>query len=240
MLWHQRLGHISIDRIKRLVKDRVLSTLDYTDFKACVDCIKGKQTKKSKKNANRSSNILEIIHTDICCPDMDMLGKKYFITFIDDYSRYMYVYLLHNKYEALDAFKVFKAKVENQCGKQIQIVRFDRGGEYYGRYIENGQAPGPFAKFLQEHWIVAQHTMPGSPDQNGVVERRNRTLVDMVRSMLNNSNLPKFVWTVALKTTVYILNRVPTKVVPKTPFELWKNWKSSLRHKRFWDCPSEV
>ena len=202
MLWHQRLGHMSIDRIKRLVKDGVLSTLDYTDLEACVDCIKGKQTNKSKKNANRSSNILEIIHTDICCPDMDMLGKKYFITFIDDYSRYMYVYLLHNRYEALDAFKVFKAEVENQCGKQIQIVRFDRGGECYGRYIENGQAPSPFAKFFQEHGIVAQHTMPGSPDQNGVAERRNRTLVDMVQSMLNNSNIPKFLWTDTLKTTV--------------------------------------
>ena len=70
--------------------------------------------------------------------------------------------------------------------------------------------------------------MPGSPDQNGVAERRNRTLVDMVRSMLSNSNLPKFLWIDALKTTVYILNRVPTKAVPKTPFELWKNWKPSL------------
>ena len=103
-----------------------------------MDCIKGKQTNKSKKNANRSLNILEIMHTDICYPVMDMLGQKYFTTFIDDYSRYMYVYLLRNKYEALDAFKVFKVEVENQHGKQIQIVISDRGGEYYGRYIENG------------------------------------------------------------------------------------------------------
>ena len=154
------------------------------------------------------------------------LEKKYFITFIDDYSRYMYVYLLHNKYEALDAFKVFKAEVENQCGKQIQIVRSYRGGDY-GRYTKNGQAPGPFAKFFQEHEIVAQHTMPGSRDQNGVAERRNRTLVDMVRNMLSNSDLPKFLWIEALKTTLYILNCVPTKVVPKTPFELWKGWKPS-------------
>jgi len=86
---------------------------------------------------------------------MDALGQKYFITFIDDYSRYMNVYLLHNINEALDAFKVFKAEVENQCGKQIKIVKSDRGGEYYDRYIENGQAPGPFAKFLQEHGIVS-------------------------------------------------------------------------------------
>ncbi|RVW71052.1 Retrovirus-related Pol polyprotein from transposon TNT 1-94 [Vitis vinifera] len=88
--------------------------------------------------------------------------------------------------------------------------------------MENGQASGPFAKFLQEHGIVTQYTMPGSPDQNGVAERRNRTLLDMVRSMLSSSKLPRFLWTKALKTTMYILNRIPTKVVPKMPFELWK------------------
>ena len=69
--------------------------------------------------------------------------------------------------------------------------------------------------------------MPGSPDQNGVAERKNRTLLDIVWSMLSNSKLPKSFWTEALKTTVYILNRVPTKAVPKTPFELWKGWKPS-------------
>ncbi|KAJ9685151.1 hypothetical protein PVL29_017257 [Vitis rotundifolia] len=239
-LWHRRLGHISIDRIKRLVNDGVLSTLDFTDFETYVDCIKGKQTNKSKKGATRSSTILEIIHTDICSLDMDSHGQKYFISFIDDFSRYMYLYILHNKNEALDAFKVFKAEVEKQYGKQIKIVRSDRGGEYYGRYLEDGQSPGPFAKFLQEHGIVAQYTMPGSPDQNGVAERRNRTLLDMVRSMLSSSKLPKFLWIEALKTAVYILNRVPTKAVPNTPFELLKGWKPSLRHMRFWGCSSEV
>jgi len=138
MLWHQRLGHISIERIKRLVKDGVLNTLDFADFKIYVDCIKGKHTNMSKKDSNRRLSILEMIHIDICCPDIDAHGQKYFITFIDDYSRYINVYLLHNKNETLDAFKVFKAEVENQCGKQINIVRSDRGGEYYGRYTENG------------------------------------------------------------------------------------------------------
>ena len=107
-------------------------------------------------------------------------------------------------------------------------MRLDRGGEYYCRYMEDGQAPRPFAKFLQERGIVAQYTMPGSQDQNGVAERRKRTLLDMVRSMLSSSKLPRFLWTEALKTAVYILNQVPTKVVPKTPFELWKCWKPSL------------
>ncbi|RVX10206.1 Retrovirus-related Pol polyprotein from transposon TNT 1-94 [Vitis vinifera] len=139
----------------------------------------GKQTNKSKRGATRSSAILEIIHIDICSLDMDSHGQKYFISFIDDFSRYMYLYILHNKNEVLEAYKVFKAEVEKQCGKQIKIVRSDRGEKYYGRYLEDGQSLGSFAKFLQEHRIFAQYTMSGSPDQNGVVERRNRTLLDM-------------------------------------------------------------
>ena len=150
------------------------------------------------------------------------------------------VYLLHNKYEALDAFKIFKVEVENQCGKQIKIVRSDRGGEHYDRYTQNGQAPGPFAKFLQEHESVFQYIMPDSPNQNGIAERRNQTLLDMVHSMLNNSNLPKSLWAEVLKTIVYILNRIPTKAIPKTPFELFKGWISSLKHMWIWGCPSVV
>ena len=101
-------------------------------------------------------------------------------------------------------------------------MRLDRSGEYYGRYTKTGQAPGSFVKFLQEHGIIAQYIMPGSPNQNDVVERRNRTLLDMVRSMLSSYKLSEFLWTEALKTAAYILNRGPTKVVPKTPIELFK------------------
>ena len=215
-------------RIKKLVNDEVLSTLDFADFETCVNCIKGKQTNKSKKGAKRSTNLLEITHIDICCPDMDANSPKYFINFIDDYSRYMYLYLLRSNDEALDAFKFFKAEVDNQCGKHIKIVRSDRCGEYYGKYTENGQAPGAFAKFLQKNGIVTQYTMSGSPDQNGVAERRNRTVMDMVRSMRSNTKLPQYLWTETLKTAVYILNRVLTKVVYKTPFESFKGWKPSL------------
>ncbi|KAL4355016.1 hypothetical protein GQ457_06G004800 [Hibiscus cannabinus] len=171
---------------------------------------------------------------------MYVQSNKYFITFIDDYSRYMYLYMLYHKSEALEAFKIFKAEVKKQCGKQIKIVRRDRGGEYYGRYTEYGQVPAPFVKFLQDNGIIGQYTMSGSPDQNGVMERRNRTLMDMVRSMLSGSNLSKSLCVEALKTAVYILNRVPTKAVPKTPFELFKGWIPSLRHIRLWRCPSEV
>ena len=115
MLWHRRLGHISIERIKRLVKDGVLKTLDFTDFGTCVDCIKGKQTNKSTKGAKRSSEILEIIHIDICGPFATpcLNGQRYFISFIDDHTRYMYLI------EALDAFKTYKAEVEKQRENKI-------------------------------------------------------------------------------------------------------------------------
>ena len=142
LLWHRRLGHIFIQRIKRLVNERVFSALQFINFETCLDCIKGTQTNKLKNGTTRSKNLLEIIHTNICCPDMDGSDSKYFITFINDYSRYMYLYMLRYKDEAL--VKVFKAKVE----KQIKVVRSDRGGEYYGTYTENGQALGPFARFL--------------------------------------------------------------------------------------------
>jgi len=130
MLQHRRLEYISIKRIKQLIndEDEVLSTLHYADFKTCVDCIKSKQTNNSKRGAKRSSNLLEIIHTNICCPNMDASNLRYFIIFIDDFLRYMYLYLLRSKDEPVDAFNVFKAKVELQCKKQIKIVRSNRDG----------------------------------------------------------------------------------------------------------------
>ena len=221
-LWHKRLGHISKERIQRLVKDGILENLDFTDLGVCVDCIKGKQTKHTKKGATRSTNLLEIIHTDICGPFTTSCfgGEKYFITFIDDFSRYGYIYLLNEKSQSVDALEVYITEVERQLDRKVKIVRSDRGGEFYGRYDESGQHPGPFAKFLEKHGICAQYTMLGTPQQNGVAERRNRTVMDMVRSMLSKSTLPISLWSETIKSTMYILNRVPSKSVPKTPFEL--------------------
>ena len=196
MLWHKCLGHISLERIKRLVKEEILRNIDFVDFNTCIECIKGKHTNKT-----------------------------------------MYLYLLYKKFEALDAFKVFKAEVEKQKEKKIKIIRSDKGGKYYGRYTKKGQQADPFAKFLQEEGIVSQYTMVGTPQQNGVVERRNRTLMETVRSKTNNTRLlPMSLYSEALKTTVYILNRVPSKVVPKIPFEIWYGWKPSLRHLLIWGC----
>ncbi|KAJ9675422.1 hypothetical protein PVL29_024372 [Vitis rotundifolia] len=233
MLWHKRLGHISRQRLERLVRDGVLSNLDFSNFETCV-------TKKEK--VDRCGSTLDLIHTDICGPltPTTLGGYKYFITFIDDFSRYGYVELIHEKSDSLNVFKAFKAKVELQLGKPIKAVKSDRGGEYYGRYDETGRNPGPFAKFLLECGIDARYTMSGTPQQNGVAERRNRTLLDMVRCMLSNSSLLEFLWGEALRTAAYILNQVPSKSVPKTPYELWSGKKPSLYHFHVWGCKAEV
>jgi hypothetical protein len=95
-------------------------------------------------------------------------------------------------------------------------------------------------RFLQENGIVAQYSMPGDPQQNGVAERRNRTLMDMVRSMLSYSILPISLWIETLKTAVHILNRVPSKSVPKTPYEIWTGRKPTLNYLHVWGCPAEA
>nr|GFA27887.1 putative zinc finger, CCHC-type [Tanacetum cinerariifolium] len=132
-----------------------------------------------------------------------------------------------------------KVEVENQLDRKIKVVRSDKGGEYYGRHTDVVQAPRSFFDFCKDHEIINQYTMPRTPQQNGVAKRRNRTLMDMVRSMLN-SNLPEFLWTEALKTAVHVLNRVPSKFVPKTPYEIWTGRKPNLRYLRVWGCPVEA
>jgi len=133
------LGHIYKERMQRLVKNEILPNLDFTNLNVCVDCIKGKQTKHTKKKVTRSTQLLEIIHTDICGPfDVNSFNKeKYFITFIDDFSRYGHVYLLHEKSQSVNALEVYINEMEKELDRKVKIVRFDRGGEYYGRYDEN-------------------------------------------------------------------------------------------------------
>ncbi|XP_022892000.1 uncharacterized protein LOC111406867 [Olea europaea var. sylvestris] len=157
MLWHKLLGHISRDRMKGLVKVEILPPLDFSDFDTCVDSIRRKPTKSTRKCSTRSDGVLDLIHTNISrrLPST-ICGNKYFTTFIDDFSRYGCVYLINNKSHALEKFKIFKLEVDKQCGKNIKVVRFDRGGDYYEKYDEFGQNMSDFAKFLQECGIIPQ------------------------------------------------------------------------------------
>jgi len=140
-------------------------------------------------------------------------GKRYFMTLIDDSTRFCYVYLLNTKDEALHYFKIYKAEVENQLEKKIKRIRSDRGGEYFSN---------EFDSFCAEHGIIHERTPPYSPQSNGVAERKNRTLSDLVNAMLDTSGLSKACWGEALMTACHVLNRVPTKNKTITPFEEWE------------------
>ena len=157
-LWHKRLGHISIQRMKKLIKDEILPDLDFSYFDTCVDCIKGKLTTKVRNaKIDRCIELLGVIHTDIFGPftHLTIGGYKYFISFIDDYSRYGFVELIREKSESLEAFKAFKAKFKLQQGKRIKVVHSKLVGEYYGRYDETRRNFGPFTRYLQECGINA-------------------------------------------------------------------------------------
>ncbi|GJZ20576.1 retrotransposon protein, putative, ty1-copia subclass [Tanacetum coccineum] len=162
-------------------------------------------------------------HTDVCGPFriVSRQGASYFVTFTDDFSRYGYVYLLKHKHEVFETFKVFQKEVENQLGKTIKSLCSDRGGEYMSQ---------EFLDHLKEHRIIAHHTPPYTPQHNGVSERRNRTLLDMVRSMMSQTTLPKSFWDYALEFVARILNMVPTKKVDKTPYEVWHGQASKLSY----------
>ena len=135
------------------------------------------------------------------------------------------------KFEAFEKFKEFRAEVENQLGKRIKAIRSDHGGEYL--LVD-------FKDYIIENGIVSQLTTPGTPQQNGVAERKNRTLLDMVRSMMSYSTLPISFCGYALNIAMYLLNLVPSKSVSKTPVELWNGRKPSMRHLHIWGCPAHV
>jgi len=123
-----------------------------------------------------------LVYTNICdpFPVASWNGHRYFITFIDDYSRYEYLYLIHEKSQSLDMLKIYKTEVKNQLNKKIKAIRSGHRGEYYGRYCGSGRCQGPFASLLEECCIVSQYTMPGISRQNSVAEKRNCTLKDMI------------------------------------------------------------
>ncbi|GJT38306.1 retrotransposon protein, putative, ty1-copia subclass [Tanacetum coccineum] len=223
-LWHCRLGHISKKRIEKLQHEGLLNSTDIQSLGKCVSCMSGKMARKPYSHqVERAKDLLGLIHTDVCGPFkiVSRQGASYFVTFTDDFSRYGYVYLLKHKHEVFETFKVFQKEVENQLGKTIKSLRSDRGGEYMSQ---------EFLDHLKKHGIIAHRTPPYTPQNNGVSERRNRTLLDMVRSMMSQTTLPKSFWDYALETAARILNMVPTKKVDKIPYEVWHGQAPKLSY----------
>lgn len=235
--WHKRLAHIDSGAIKKMaeeesVKGIKISTSDQPSSQ-CRDCIQGKGHRHPfpKASTTRTSQRLELVHSDIAGPlDHPSLGgSRYFITFIDDFSRWTVVYTMKTKSQALDCFiqyhkmaekhtgntiAAISTKPTNTKGEKLKTLRTDNGGEYISKKFKN---------YLSEHGIIHQTTIPYSPQQNGVAERMNRTLLDLVRSMLNAEKMPKSFWAEALQTAVFIRNRVISQALPAkfTPHCRW-------------------
>jgi transposase InsO family protein len=158
-------------------------------------------------------------------------GKRYIMTLIDDSTRFCYIYLLKSKDEALHYFKIYKAEVENQLERKIKRVRSDRGGEYFSNL---------FTLFCEELGIIHERTPPYLPQSNGVAERKNRTLTDLVNAMLDTAGLSEEWWGEAILTACHVLNCVPTKNKKITPFEEWEKKRPTLSYLRTWGCLSKM
>ena len=174
------------------------------------------------------------INSDVCGKIIlgSLGGGCYFVTFIDDASRYTWVYILKKKSEVFNTFKNLKALVENMYDRKIKVFRTDNGGEYTS--VE-------FESYLREEGIRHEKTVPKTPEQNGVVERMNRTVVEAVRCMLSDSKFPKTFWAEALSTAVYVCNRISTAALKDiTPYETLNGHKPNVKHLRTFGCIAHV
>lgn len=196
----------------------------------CSDCLVGKQSRNpiSKTSTWRAKEVLELIHLDICGPisPITISGKIYVLCFIDDFSRKAWAYFLKEKSEAFDYFKIFKKKVETETGKKIKCLKTDRGGEYTST---------EFSDFCKKEGIQRQLTTAYTPQQNGVAERKNHTVMNMVRSMLSMRKVPKVFWAEAVNWTFHILNWCSTHSVKDvTPQEAWSKVKPNVEYFKVW------
>jgi len=248
-LWHHRLAHIQPSSIIRMSKSKAVQGLEICnsgdDLSKCSGCVlgKGHRAPIPKKSHTRAEKLLELVHSDVNGPlDIPSLGgSRYFVTFIDDFSRWTSLYTMKAKSETFECFKRFHVYAEKHTGarigsvnvirrtsktaEELKALRTDNGGEY----ISN-----QFKSYLQEHGIQHQLTVAYTPQQNGVAERMNRTLLDCVRSLLHTAKIDKKFWAEALSTTVYIRNRMFTRSLPKhvTPYKRWMGTTPDLSHLR--------
>ena len=252
-LWHYRFGHMNSKYIEQLINKNLVHGMKKCEDNVCssttlgVDncepCTLAKMTRKScpKVTNNRSSNILEIIHSDVCGPMQvnSHGGSRYILSFIDDATRYATIYLIKKKHEVLDKFKEYVNLVENHTGRQVsklnilnngrvKNIRSDGGGEY---------SSNEFIKYCADKGIVHQFSNPHTPEQNGVAERLNRTLVESVRSMIFHANLTPEFWAEAASTAVYLHNRSPTTSLSNTtPYECWFGKKPDVSNLKVFGC----
>jgi hypothetical protein len=232
-LWHRRLTRINYKALPYVSK--VVTGLP--EFKVdhegvCKGCAQGKNIKNHfPKSDCKAEGILELIHLDICGPmsSTSLSGYVYSVLFIDDYSRKTLVYFLKSKDEVFGKFKEFKALIENLSERKIKIVRSDNGGEYTSKEL---------VSFRRDVEIKRELITPYNPKQNGVAERKNRTIMEAVKTMIHDQDLPMHFWAGATRTTVYVQNILSHSALGfKTPEEMFSGKKPEVSHLKIFGCP---
>ena len=180
--------------------------IKFQQDKLCDACQKGKQVKtcfKSKQHIS-TSNPLELIHMDLFGPSRTkgLGGNYYALVLVDDYSRFTWTFFISPKSDNFQVFRKFAKIVQNEKDLKIKFIRSDHGGEFQN---------DSFEKFFEHHGISHNFSSPRTPQQNGVVERKNRSLEELAKTILNDNSLPKYFWADAVSTTCYVLNRVLIK-----------------------------
>jgi hypothetical protein len=235
-VWHNRLGHLSERGMKVLQNENFIPSFDCSSLEFCVHCIMGKQKRVNfKRNeSHRKLKSLELVYSDVCGPFnvKSLGGASYFVTFLDDFSRKCWIYPLASKDQVFETFKKFKTRVENEIEKTIKCLQTDNGGEF---------CSNEFDDFCARHGIRRVKTVPYTPQENGAIERMNRTIVERIRSMLSHSGLPKSFWAEAANTAVYIINRSPSMALDgDIPETLWSGKKLYYEHLRIFGCEAYV
>ncbi|GKB58052.1 zinc finger, CCHC-type containing protein [Tanacetum coccineum] len=233
-LWHARLGHLNFDDINKMTRKGLVIGIPRINHagQICDACLLGKHSRTPfpTQSKFRSKNPLDLVYGDLCGPISPAThsGKKFIFLLVDDYTRFMWAYFLTSKDQAFSTFKEFRQQIEMEMRMKLRMLRTDRGGEF---------TSNEFTKYCKENGIARQLTAPYSPQQNGVVERRNRTVLSTTRSMMKAMKLPLTFWAEAVKHAIYILNRVPTRaLVDKTPYEALYNRKPNLENLRIFGC----
>ena len=247
-LMHDRLNHLGVRQMVQVrTGDMVegaqslpsaVPSLESDGHFSCESCIivtSHRANMPRKSTAQRTTRCLQLVHSDVCGPvRVPSLHDefRYLLTFIDDFSRYVVIYLMRTRDEVLRHFKTYKAWAEKATGQQLAILRTDGGGEY---------TSGVFSAYLREEGIQRQITPPHTPEHNGVAERMNLTIFGAVRSMLHRARLPTTFWAEAPINAVLIRNRCPTRAVKgQTPYEAWTGRKPSIDSFRVFGCLAYV
>ena len=231
--WHRRMAHLgkgNIQKLKDMSSGLELDETSQEDHGVCESCMLGKQTRTpSRDPQQRASGRLDLVHSDVGGPitPQSLGGARYYVTFTDDLTRATWVYTMKTKSECLSRFQEFYQMMKTE-GLKVKRLRSDNGGEY------NSKASHAMFK---KNGIKWEPTVPYAPEQDGVSERVNRTLMERVRAVLADSGLEKGLWAEILSTVVHLKNRSPTTAVNnKTPYEAWYGKMPELGHVRVIGC----